>query len=324
MPCYSPIKAYRDQRAQHGDSYPLHFHSANQAGEEIKIGCGRCIGCRLEHSRQWALRCVHEAQLHNNNSYITLTYDNDNLPENGNLNHRDFQLFLKRYRKFLAPHKIKYFMCGEYGEACKLCSKSLKQCRCKKSLPTLGRPHYHAIIFGDQFSDLIFEDSRNGFPYFKSKTLENLWTHGNCIVGEATFESAAYVARYVTKKITITEGLSDGYFDHYLNFDPISGRCNTRPPEYITMSRRPGIGSDWYRKYKGDIEKQYITARGFKMRPPKYYDRLYRNDDRYGFADRQKLNQDKLRQEETETQERLDVMRHLKVKQFKKLPRAEI
>ena len=117
MACYSPIKAYRDS------SGTLFFHS--KVGTNIiKLPCGQCVGCRLERSRVWAARCVHEAQMHESNCFITLTYMDNPV----SLDYRDFQLFMKRLRS-KSGKRVRFFMCGEYGE-------------------NNSRPHFHAILFG--------------------------------------------------------------------------------------------------------------------------------------------------------------------------------
>ena len=151
------------------------------------VPCGQCIGCRLERSRQWAIRCVHEASLHTDNCFITLTYSPDCLPSDGSLNHDDFQKFFKRLRKHIAPKKIRYYMCGEYGEDLQQPSK-------------LGRPHFHACLFGLDFDDKQLYIVRDDVKLYTSATLEKIWGKGFVTIGDVTFESAAYVARYIAKK----------------------------------------------------------------------------------------------------------------------------
>lgn len=206
--------------------------------------CGKCIGCRLEYSRQWAIRCVHEASLWEDNCFLTLTYSDENLPENGSLSKgqgSDFQLFMKRLRKKFGEG-IRFFQCGEYGEQ-------------------NFRPHHHACLFNFDFPDKVLWSNRLGNRLYTSEILNSIWGHGYCIIGEVTFESAAYVARYITKKI-----YGDRATEYYDN----------RIPEYITMSRRPGIGSGWIEKYgKNTYPNDDIVINGKKLKPPKYYDRVY-------------------------------------------------
>lgn len=242
--CYYPLTAYRGSVSKVTGKRSVVFNSrdAKVFASELPLPCGRCIGCKLERSRQWAIRCVHESELYDDNCFLTLTYDDDHCPKDGSVDVRTFQLFMKRLRKAYPDSRIRFFHCGEYGEK-------------------FSRPHYHAIIFNFDFSDKFrIEDTRTGFPQYVSDSLTKLWGLGRCTIGDVTFESAAYVARYITKKVT-----GDIAVDHY----------NGRKPEYITMSRRPGIGSDWFKKFKGDVyPSDNVVVRGTRMRPPKYYDSL--------------------------------------------------
>lgn len=200
------------------------------------------------------MRLVHEKQLHESSCFITLTYRTENLPKHASLNKKHFQDFMKRLRKWLAHKKIRFFHCGEYGE-------------------NFGRPHYHAIIFGHDWSDkeLKFETKR-GDRVYTSKKLEELWGHGLVSTADVTFESAAYVARYVTKKVT-----GDKAIHHYNKIDLETGEIlSERSKEYTTMSRRPGIGKDWFEKFNSDVfPHDRVVLRGKKMKPPKYYTSLY-------------------------------------------------
>jgi hypothetical protein len=215
--------------------------SAEDPDDPLELPCGKCIGCRLERSRQWAIRCVHEAKLHDQNCSITLTYDDEHLPADGSINTRDYQLFFKRLRK--RGIKFRYFICGEYGE-------------------NLGRPHYHACIFGFDFPDKkLFKTSKTGHRLYISEVLTETWNMGHALIGDLTFESAAYVARYITKKIN-----GDDADEHYQG----------KKPEFITMSRRPGIGKGFFEKYKDDIfPNDFVVLNGKKMLPPKFYETIH-------------------------------------------------
>lgn len=222
--------------------------------EVIRLPCGQCTGCRLERSRQWAIRCLHESQLHEKNCFITLTYSDDHLPADGSLNHRHWVLFAKRLRKRFG-NGIRYYMCGEYGEQ-------------------FARPHYHACLFNHDFRDKTLWKERDGVPLYQSKSLDKLWSTpygdplGFTSVGDVTFQSAAYVARYIMKKVT-----GDKADDHYTYLDEY-GEIHERTPEYTQMSRRPGIGADWLKKYETDVfPHDYVILNGKKCSVPKYYDR---------------------------------------------------
>lgn len=263
MPCYHPLTAYKGtvcKPVHRGGMISFdHRNKGHPNVKEIQIPCGQCIGCRLERSRQWAIRCVHEASLHDRNCFITLTYDDSHLPDKGSLQLEDIQNFMKRLRSEISPERLRFFQCGEYGSQ-------------------LQRPHHHAIIFGYDFPDKeLFFNSSSGCKVYRSPMLEKLWKYGFSSIGDVTFESAAYVARYCLKKMT---GDADVVSAHY----------GDRKPEFVTMSRRPGIASGWFDKYQSDIyPKDFITLEdGMKVKPAKFYDRLF---DKYHHADYLKLKE---------------------------------
>lgn len=247
MPCYAHLTAYRSKAGRNKNGkWPLVFNRNDGFVDmEMKIPCGQCIGCRLEHSRQWAIRSVHEASLYKDNCYLTLTYNEENLPADGSLNKRDIQLFLKNLRESerrKGNGNIRFFQCGEYGDE-------------------NDRPHHHAIIFNFDFEDKYYWKKKNGFKLYRSDYLESLWKHGNSLIGSVTFESCAYVARYITKKVT---------------GEKAKGHYQGKLPEFTTMSRRPGIGAPWVQKYADDIFSAggIVMRNGIKMKPAKYYDTI--------------------------------------------------
>lgn len=191
------------------------------------------------------MRCLHEAKMHKYNAFITLTYDDAHLPKDGSLCYRDFQLFMKRLRKCIRV-PVRFFMCGEYGE-------------------TTNRPHYHVLLFGYQFSDLMYwGNSPTGHPVYRSAVLETLWTDGNSLIGDVSRESAGYVARYCMKKVT-----GDLAEAHY----------NGRVPEFARMSLKPGIGAEWFLRYGSDcLPCDYVVADGMKVPVPRFYDKLFKGD----------------------------------------------
>ena len=153
MPCFHPITAYYSRVENPSGKRSLVFNSDKALVDvPMQVPCGRCIGCRLDRSRDWALRCVHEASLYEFNCFITLTFDDSKLPTcndcrkvescvanrdaGSSLRVCDFQNFMKRLRQFVAPVKIKFFHCGEYGAK-------------------LSRPHHHACLFGYDFPDKV-------------------------------------------------------------------------------------------------------------------------------------------------------------------------
>ena len=249
MPCYHPMQGYRSR----ADGKTIVFNPTHGwVDRPLTIPCGQCVGCRLERSRQWAVRCVHEASLYEDNCFITLTYNNESLPEDGSLNKKHFQDFMKRLRKKYKNKKIRYYHCGEYGD---------------KNF----RPHYHAIIFGLEFDDQKLFTVNNGEKLYTSEKLEKLWPFGFSTIGTVTFESAAYVARYVMKKVN-----GKNAKNHYERVDSNTGEIYSLVPEYNTMSRRPGIASGWFDKYKDDVyPSDNIHLREKTFRPPKFYDKMY-------------------------------------------------
>ncbi|QCS36231.1 replication initiator protein [Capybara microvirus Cap1_SP_167] len=206
---------------------------------KVFLPCGRCIGCRLDRSREWALRCVHESVFHEENYFITLTYSPENL-KSPSLLKRDLQLFNKRLRKKLGS--FRYYACGEYGDNFK-------------------RPHYHELCFGLHIPDLIPFSFRNGFTFFRSKSVEHCWNLGFVTIGFVSFESAAYVARYCHKKLV---GKRSSEYGLLL-------------PEFALMSRRPGIGYQWIETFNQDVYKSdgssFVPMRGgVRVRVPRFYD----------------------------------------------------
>jgi len=297
MPCFSPLKGWLSEDVNPSGKRSIVFSKADAlAPPSVLVPCGKCIGCRLERSRQWAIRCVHEASLYEDNCFITLTYNDAFVPLKESLCHDDFQLFMKRLRKEFGQG-IRYFMCGEYGEVCANCGLSEYYCKCGNYVSSLGRPHYHACLFNFRFDDLVLWSVRDGVKLYRSAQLESLWSDvdtgyplGFCTVGDVTFESAAYVARYVTKKV---------YKNKY-NPNHVDNYYKDRDCEYARMSRgckklgTKGIGYGWYKKFKNDVYPHgFVVIRGgFKSKPPLYYDSKYELTDKDSY-DKLKLEKSK-------------------------------
>jgi len=180
---------------------------------------------------------MHEKQMHEASSFLTLTYDDEHLPANGSLSKRELQLFMKRLRKADGDGGIRFYACGEYGS-------------------TLFRPHYHILLFNRDFSDKRFvKNSGSGEPLFRSDAVSRIWEGGEHWLGSVTPESCAYVARYVLKKVG-QEITPDG--------------CE---PEFACRSMRPGIGATWFAKYhKGVYDWDSVVFGEHETRPPRYYD----------------------------------------------------
>lgn len=219
----------------------------------VLLPCGQCIFCRLRRSLEWTIRCYHEQSRLGPGSFLTLTFDDDNVPRlpDGQLTlqYRPFQLFMKRLRKAFSNVSFRFVVCGEYGSSTQ-------------------RPHFHCMLFGFRFPDLVPFGR-----YYRSATLERLWPHGYSLIGELVPGSINYVCRYNLKKITGVK--ADEWY-------------KGRVPEFIRCSNRPGIGADWLDSFYGDVYKvDLFTERvlrdgarflGRECRPPKYYDKLIKLD----------------------------------------------
>jgi len=266
MTCFVPLQAVRVESSVN----PIRILGKNYPGDPTKLAgylqlpCGKCVGCRLDYSRCWCIRNVHESQLHEYNSFVTLTYNDQYLPTSGSLDYRHFTLFIKRLRSaidrkysdyaFLSNRvsNLRFYMCGEYGAQ-------------------TFRPHYHALFFNLDFADKVKHSVRNGFTLYTSDTLSSFWTDpdtgesmGYAVVGSLTIKSCAYVSRYVVKKAL------DGYQPIYFNKE--TGEFLQL--EKTNMSRRPGIAFEWFKEYSKSVypDDKVVMGNGMIFKPPRYYD----------------------------------------------------
>lgn len=254
------IKMYRPSCLSDISLFQEHFIT-----EFIEIPCGKCLACRMKYSRDWADRCIMELPYHDSSYFVTLTYDNDHLPVNDfvdpvdgvigqmpTLIKSDVSDFMKNLRRQLDYHfpdhaPISFFAAGEYGGQ-------------------TSRPHYHLIIFGLQLNDLqMYKKSTLGYNYYNSEFLQSVWKKGYVVVADVTWQSAAYVARYILKKQT---GDQSEVYDRF-NFQQ----------EFSLMSRRPSIGRRFFEEhfhelYEFDSINVPTSEGGRKVRPNRYFDRL--------------------------------------------------
>ena len=258
MPCFKPLKAYRSLEGG------IQFHNPySDIDHSFPIPCRQCTGCRQEYARQWAMRLTLEREMWDKSTFITLTYDNDHLPEHNTLVKSDFQKFMKRLRKKARASKtnpIRFFHAGEYGEK-------------------FGRPHYHAILFNCDFADR--KPLAGHKTLTTSKTLDQLWGKGFASIGDVTFQSTAYVAGYIQKKINgpMEKNINPETGLRHYEIMTADGEIITRQKEYATMSRNPGIAGNWLSKHHTDCyPSDFIVINGMKMKPPKYFDRVFEND----------------------------------------------
>lgn len=225
------------------------------------IPCGQCLGCRLDYSRMWASRLMLESKSHERAWFITLTYDDDHLPFGfaadpatgevtrafPTLRKRDYQLFMKRLRKAVAPQKVRFYAAGEYGT-------------------NTFRPHYHAILFGLDLNDLKFyKVNELKQPYYTSEFLSECWQHqGYVVVSPADYGTMLYTARYVTKKLK--------------GFDSLFYRTNGIEPPFSLMSRKPGIGGDAFTVDQMEFDN-VVLPNGVKVSHPRYFQKLFERAD---------------------------------------------
>ena len=251
MACYHPVSAWQTET---GD---VVFVERGAIARALTLPCGQCIGCRLERSRQWAVRILHEAACWDSSVFVTLTYDQDNCPVS--LDYADVQRFLKRLRSRLGS-KVRFFCVGEYGD-------------------NTSRPHYHVILFNVTFSDAC-SFKRGDYPLFTSKLLTETWGLGHSVFGAVTFESAAYCARYCVGKITGDyESLSPDLkarYDSKYRFLDVDGVLHERVKEFAHMSLKPGIGATWLDRFSSEVyPRDEVIVRGKQCKPPRYYDRRF-------------------------------------------------
>ena len=238
MACFRPNRSFIGPKRSDGKVNVVWKRPNTKRQEELYLPCGKCVGCKEETARQWMSRIMHEAEMYEQNAFITLTYNEENLPKDGSLKLEHYQLFQRRLRK-LEGRQVRYYHVGEYGSKYK-------------------RPHYHSILFNYDFDDKVLFSEKDGKRLYTSEKLASLWPLGNHLIGDVTYGSASYVARYVLKKIK-GEARIEG--------------DNRRKPEYSTMSRRPGIGYEYFKKYKDDIyPSDSIIVQGVECRPPRFYD----------------------------------------------------
>lgn len=329
MPCFHPLEAW-----QHQDGGELLWRELPDA-KPVTVACGQCSGCRLERSRDWATRIMHEAQMHRHNCMVTLTYDNQHLPSDLSLHKNEFPLFIRRLKKALAKREltatqittttsgpmalpriqhhqpiacsagkagVRFYYGGEYGEI-------------------NGRPHYHACLFGVDFMDKIQHGTTPaGSKLYRSAELTKIWNKGYASVGELNFQSAAYVARYIMKKRTGKIWGDSKTHDHII--DPDSGEIHLRLKEFNGMSRRPGIAATWLRAYSNDVRHGQVIVRGHQANSPRYYDNYIKANNRLAYLDfKDQRAELAYAQRQHHTPERLAVqeqVHHAKIKTLKR------
>lgn len=335
MTCYHPLIRLEERTKYVTASDGHRYHKAivvnPEKGELEKltdtkkyrvqqIPCGKCIGCRLDYSREWANRGYLESLYHEENYFVTLTYDEDNInildyvedeegftytndgEWNGYLVPKDLQDFIKRLRKV---GKFRYMACGEYGSQTE-------------------RPHYHMIIFGLHLPKETFYNPKiiNKNIYYQNTIIESKWTAGISNICDANWNTTAYVARYITKK------------QNGVHSDQVyASKGQTK--EFFRVSLKPGIGEQYYREHWKEIYKNdQILIKNNKgtsvCKPPKYFDELYKREHPEEYKELQRRrrkegeNANLLKDQGTSLlrQERLEVEERTKEQQGKQLRRT--
>jgi len=229
----------------------------------MDLPCGQCHQCRFSQSRNWAVRCQHELAMHPEGGiFITLTYSPENYPANCSINRTVVPRFIADLRRQTGA-TLKYYHCGEYGDK-------------------LSRPHYHLLIFGWRPPHSECKKVRGGlYPLYTHPLIEDLWGLGYAPFGELTFESAAYTARYATKKICGKKADK-----HYQRAHPETGEIFQVIPEFATMSNRGGIGRAWLEKYFDEVyPADSVLVNGHLVQPPRFYDKILEQKDPKMFAE---------------------------------------
>lgn len=249
----------------------FHKHIAFQPeGEYLELPCGKCAACKAKNVRSWAIRAHHEAVTTTrkvrtgsgtaeipHGCFLTLTYAPEHLPPDNSLNHAHFQNFMKALRRNNTK-KIRYLMCGEYG-----------------SEEHTNRPHYHALLFGKDFHrDRKVHRKTEDTTEWISEELTDTWGKGHCTLSPLNFATASYVAGYTFKKLNANHE-EHARAIYGAGIFPIAYELQTRKPEYIAMSRRKGLGTDWFEKYWPEVyPRDSVIINGKEFPPPTFYDKL--------------------------------------------------
>lgn len=237
MLCNKPVTMYRLENGEY-----THNKQNNGIHTELKRPCGMCIACRLTNIESWTTRMVHESMMHEDTTFITLTYKDDPF----DLQPEDLKKFFYKIRKLIYPQRVSYYAVGEYGD-------------------DFGRPHYHVILYGLHFSDAIYlKKSPSGRRLYSSDILQKCWTHGHANFAIADVSSMKYCAGYALKKMKGDQyggKNKDDYYGH-------------RTPEFMRSSRKPALGLRWLEKYYKQFEADdFCIIDGRPTKIPQYYEK---------------------------------------------------
>lgn len=243
MACAAPIRGYKAATGRLVFFKRTEKEYWQEPYTGLQIPCGTCILCREEQARQQAVRIAHEATCHTANAFLTLTYAEAHLPKHNSLDYDHLVRFWKRLRKQIGP--LRYYAVGEYGDR-------------------THRPHYHACIFGHDFTEDSIIATESPHRLWINLELNRLWGMGDVRVGALNFETARYTASYVTKKLRSKQ--------KYVRVDQETGELIALVQPRAFMSRN--IGKDWWLKWGQRVaDHDTVIINGTEQKPPKAYDR---------------------------------------------------
>lgn len=292
MPCTCPVPAWRPPRGAKNKRLVYSPTQTDPDAERLTVRCNRCLGCLRDAKRELALRCWHEAKTVAGPSWFaTFTYDDTHLPADLSVSVDEVQRFAKRIRKNIGP--MRYLIAGEYGE------------------PPNRRPHYHALIFGLDLPDLRKSGGTiYGEPKWASAKLEAAWGKGFYDLQQLSLGACKYAAGYIIKKRL---GRPHGKDENgepkrdprhmRVRFDPTTGEITTWHvrPEFDRRSLKPGIGAEWFNRFRCDVfPSDYLISEGKKVKPPSYYIRKLDEDEQREIAKRRKEKAIANRDEQTD------------------------
>lgn len=249
MKCTNPLDAWRpkpgavNHKGEPSGRLVFNLKHA-QLDAPLQLACGQCRACRFTYAQQWAVRCHHEAQMHEHNHFATFTYSPEHLPADYSVHVHVMQSL--HYRMRYRFGSFRFLGCGENGE-------------------TLGRPHYHGVYFGLELPDLVpVSQTSSGEVLYRSEALEECWGFGAVRLGAVTLQSAAYVAAYAAKSQAEKVGK---VWPH-----PETGEMVQVTPPFLRMSRMPGLGVPFFERFRSDFAKgDFCIINGRKYPVPAAY-----------------------------------------------------
>lgn len=362
MPCFRPVPTWVHpfKRTESGKKLLIFEYNASTCNSPIPdmhVPCQSCIGCLLSKSCEWAARIGHEASLHWNNCWLTLTLNDDykNTRQNPYSLERgqksEMTRFLKRLRKKYTPknpypkgtpeheqfrmdNAIRFFYCGEYGETCFHCNRTERECSCGHYYPWRGRPHYHVCLFNHDFTDKRYFKTINGCDHYTSDELDLLWTDprtglnmGYATISDLTPDSAAYTARYSLKKIRGDLAYEPDDVTGLLHYQRLTryGEVVDLVPEYIRMSTNPGIGKHWLDQFSKEIlDNDTMLFKELRIKPAAYYDKKLALSSPEIFEENKQNRIDRAKNNPDNTPQRLHTREYIALQKASKLHRKEI